>query len=48
MKFKLIRKEGGSRVLSVTEIVPSNWTAVKTRVTKKTKNAVYICIEKVV
>lgn len=34
-------------MLAVTDFVPLDWKAVKTRVTKKTKNAVYVCIEKV-
>lgn len=46
-KINTIRKEGGSRVLAVTNIVPSDFNIVNLSVIKTTKDAVTIKIEKV-
>lgn len=46
-KFKVIRKEGGSRVLAVTDIIPKGWTVVETSVRKLTNSCVVVKIDKV-
>ena len=48
MKLRTIRKEGGTRVVSVTDILPQDWLAVEITVKKKTKNnKITVEIEKV-
>ena len=43
----MVRKEGGSRVLSVSKVVPKNWTAVEMEVVKATKESIIVKINKV-
>ena len=46
-KLKAIRKEGGSRVISITHIIPTEWIFVELEVIKTTKNVVTLKINKV-
>lgn len=47
IKIKMIRHEGGSRVLTVSDIIPEDWIAVETKVTKRINGAITVKIEKV-
>ena len=46
-KINTIRREGGSRVLSVTKILPPDWIIVEMKVTKKIANTIFVKIERV-
>ncbi len=46
-KIKMVRSEGGSRVMSVTDIVPKDWVAVEAKITKQSKSSVTVIISKV-
>ncbi len=46
-KISVIRREGGSRVMAVTKIIPEAWTVVNPTVIKSTKNIIIIEIERV-
>lgn len=46
-KINMIRREGGSRVLSVSKIIPVEWVAVEMKVTRATSSAITVKIEKV-
>ena len=45
--LKTIRKEGGSRVISITHIIPVEWTFVELVIVKTTKDVVTLKINKV-
>lgn len=45
--FQKIRKEGFSKVLAVTKILPLDWQSVNLTIVKQTKNSVTIKFEKV-
>ena len=47
MKVNMVRKEGGSRVLSISKVLPPDWIAVVLTVVKKTESFVTVKIEKV-
>ena len=42
-----IRKEGYSRVIAITKVLPAEWQAVKLIVTKKTQSSITVRFEKV-
>ena len=47
-KIRIVRKEGGTRVISVTDIIPVDWLAVEATTKKTTKkNIIVVHIEKV-
>ena len=46
-KLKAIRKEGGSRVISITNIIPADWIFVELVIIKTTKDVVTLKINKV-
>ena len=46
-KIKVIRKEGGSKILAVTDIIPADWEIVTTDVIKSTDKIVTVKIEKI-
>lgn len=46
-KIKTIRREGGSRILAVTDIIPVDWIAVIVVKTKQSNNTVIVTLEKV-
>lgn len=46
-RINTVRKEGGSRVIAVSKILPLDWTMVDITITKSTREAVYVKIEKV-
>ena len=43
----MIRREGGSRVMSVTKVIPLDWQVVDIKIIKTTKNMVTLAINKV-
>ena len=43
----MIRREGGSRILAVSSILPKDWIAVELEVVKQTKKVITVNIEKV-
>jgi hypothetical protein len=43
----MVRREGGSRVVSISHIIPAEWVAVDMRITKTTKTAIVVKIERV-
>jgi len=43
----MVRREGGSRVLSVSKVIPKGWFAVEMVVIKATPNAITVKIDKV-
>ena len=46
-KINMIRREGGSRILAVSSILPKAWIAVELKVIKQTKKIITVNIEKV-
>ena len=46
-KINMIRREGGSRVMTVTKVLPLNWQAVDVEVIKTTSKVVTLRINKV-
>ena len=46
-KINMVRREGGSRVLSVSKVIPKNWIAVEMEVVKASKSTVIVKIIKV-
>ena len=46
-KLKAIRKEGGSRVITITHIIPDSWTFVELVIVKMTKDFLTLKINKV-
>lgn len=46
-RFCVIRKEGGSRVLTITKLLPSDWVGVNIDKVKENKRSVTLKIEKV-
>lgn len=46
-KIFVVRREGGSRVLSMTKVLPKDWLAVEISVIKKTDGCITMKIEKV-
>lgn len=46
-KIHIIRKEGGSRVISITKILPIDWQAIEMDIVKQTKTYVTIKVLKV-
>ena len=46
-KFRAIRKEGGSRVISITHIIPAEWVFVELVVVQTTNDVVTLKINKV-
>ena len=46
-KLRAIRKEGGSRVITITHIIPVDWTFVELVVIKTTKDVVTLKVNKV-
>ena len=46
-KINMVRREGGSRVLSVSRVLPKDWEAVTMSVMKKSSAFVVVKIEKV-
>ena len=46
-KLKAIRKEGGSRVISITNIIPADWIFITVEIVKITKDIVTLKINKV-
>lgn len=43
----IIREQGGSRVIAVTKIIPKDWRVVEATITKQTKDAVTVKLNKV-
>lgn len=46
-KLTIVRKEGGSRVITVTEHLPKDWKAVEIVPVEKSSESVTLKIEKV-
>lgn len=46
-KINMVRREGGSRVLSVSKVIPVSWTAVELVLIKSTKKSIMLRINKV-
>ena len=46
-KINMVRREGGSRVISITRVIPLDWLAVDIEVVKTTKNVVTLKINRV-
>ena len=46
-KINMVRREGGSRVLSVSRIIPLDWVAVEMEVTKAGKQTIVVRIDRV-
>ncbi len=46
-KLRVIRKEGGSRVLTITNEVPKEWHYVTVEVTKESQDSITLTILKV-
>ena len=46
-KINMIRREGGSRVLAVTKVIPLNWQVVDIEIIKLTKDLVTLKIRRV-
>ena len=46
-KIKTIRKEGGSKIMTVTDIIPSSWLAVIVVKSKQKNETITLIIEKV-
>ena len=46
-KINMIRKEGGSRVMTITKVIPSKWIAVDIEIITITSNYVTLKINKV-
>lgn len=46
-KIKTIRREGGSRVLTVTNFIPKDWQAVIVSKVKKSNDIITVVFEKV-
>ena len=46
-KINLIRREGGSRVISITKAIPLDWQAVDIEVTKTTESIVILKINRI-
>lgn len=46
-KLYMIRKEGGSRVMTVSKIVPKEWLAVTATIVRKSNRSVTVKFEKV-
>lgn len=46
-KINMIRKEGGSRVVSISSAIPESWRAVEIEVVKKVDSSVIIKFKKV-
>lgn len=43
----MVRQEGGSRVLSVSKVIPKDWIAVEMKISKITKDRIVLIIDKV-
>jgi phenylpyruvate tautomerase PptA (4-oxalocrotonate tautomerase family) len=46
IKLKTIRKEGYSRVVAITDIVPGDWKFITMELTKKSKDKITVIITK--
>jgi hypothetical protein len=46
-KLIIIRNEGGSRVISITSVIPKDWQAIEITQTKKSNDSVTLKIDKV-
>ena len=46
-KLNTIRREGGSRVLAVSRVIPAGWEAVELIVIKSTKDCITLKVERV-
>ena len=46
-KIKVIRREGGSRVVAVTDVFPGDWQAVTVIKSKQSDSKIVITFEKV-
>lgn len=46
-KIRLIRHEGGSRVMVVSSIVPKDWVAVEAVIIKQTNDSIVVKINRV-
>jgi len=46
-RIYMIRHEGGSRVLSISKVVPKEWLVVEMEVLKETRKSVIVKIYKV-
>lgn len=46
-KINMVRHEGGSRVLSVSRVIPKTWIAVEMEVVKESKSIIVVKIIKV-
>lgn len=47
MKINMVRQEGGSRVLSVSKVIPVGWEVVVMRVIKQTEKSITIRINRI-
>jgi len=43
----MVRREGGSRVLAVSKVIPEGWIAVEIVIIKATPNTIIVKIDKV-
>ena len=46
-KIKVVRNEGGSRIIAVTDIIPKEWKVVEASVEKTSDDFVVIKLDKV-
>jgi len=46
-KIYKIRKQGGSRIIAISSIIPDNWEIIEMKTGKKTKEAITVIISKV-
>lgn len=45
--FKIVRKIGGSRIITVSKYLPKEWKAVEVDIVEKHNNTIVLKIEKV-
>ena len=46
-KINVVRKEGGSRVLAMSKVLPPNWVVVEMGIVKSTPDTIIVKITKV-
>lgn len=46
-KVKVIRNEGGSRVIAVTDVVPKDWQIITISVLKEAKGSIMLKVNKI-
>jgi len=46
-KIYVVRKEGGSRIIAVTKIIPVDWNIITIQINKISKNAIVLKLARV-